>query len=446
LSVLDIESQQSRLSSAVADVLEQAAKLGATQAEAAVSAGSGLSLTVRKRDVETLEFHRDQGLGVTVYFGQRKGNASSSDLNPESIAETVSKACSLARYGAEDEFAGLADAQRMATEFPDLDLYHPWHLEPEAAIALATECESAALDFDARINNSEGASVSSYEGVSVYGNSHGFLAGYPESQHSLSCAVLAGEGTGMQRDFEFTVARDPGDLEAAQAIGSKAADKTVKRLGAQKLSTRTTPVLYPAYLARGLFGHACNALRGGALYRKASFLLGKLNEPVFSAHVSLRELPHIPKGMSSAAFDREGVATHDRDLVCDGILKGYILASYYARKLGLESTANAGGTHNIVVSDTGHTFADLLEQMGTGFLVTELMGQGVNPVTGDYSRGAAGFWVENGELVHPVHEVTLAGNLLDMYQGLVAIGNDLDVRGGIRTGSVLIDKMTVAGN
>jgi PmbA protein len=446
VSTIDIQKQQTGLSTSVADVLAHAEQLGATQAEAAVSSGAGLSLTVRKQDVETLEFHRDQSLSVSVYFDHRKGSASSSDMSQASIEETVTKACSLARYGAEDEFSGLADAARMATVFPDLDLYHPWNLEPDGAIELATACEAAALGFDKRINNSEGASVSTYEGCTVYGNSHGFLAGYPESQHSLSCAVLAGEGAGMQRDYEFSVARDPADLDSAAKVGSQAADKTVQRLGAKKLSTRITPVIYPAYLARGLIGHAANALRGGALYRRASFLLDKVDAQIFASHVTVEELPHLPKALSSTAFDSEGVATQARELISGGVLKGYILASYYARKLGLESTGNAGGFHNLLVSDTGHSYADLIEQMGTGFLVTELMGQGINNVTGDYSRGAAGFWVENGEIAYPVHEVTLAGNLLEIYRDFVAVGNDLDCRGGIRTGSVLIDKMMVAGN
>ncbi len=442
----EIQQQQDRLCESVSDVLAQAKQLGATQAEASASFGSGLSVTVRKRDVETLEYHRDQSMSVTVYFGHRKGSASTSDIGAASLAETVAKACSLASFGAEDEFAGLADAELMATEFPELDLYHPWNLDADAAIGLATECEAAALDADERINNSEGATVSSHEGCEVYGNSHGFLAGLPDSHHSLSCAVLAGEGSEMQRDYEYTVARDPGDLEAAGKVGRMAADKTLRRLGARKFDTRVTPVIYPAYLARGLFGHAIGALRGGALYRRASFLLDCLEQPIFASHISLKEMPHLPKALASAAFDAEGVATRPRDLVEDGVLRGYVLASYYARKLGLKTTANAGGVHNLLVSDTGVSYSDLLKEMGTGFVVTELMGQGVNAVTGDYSRGAAGYWVENGAIAYPVHEVTIAGNLRDIYQNMVAVATDLDCRGGIRTGSVLVDKLTVAGS
>jgi PmbA protein len=442
----DMNTRQAQLESTVTDVLRQAEELGAGQAEASASAGSGLSVTVRKQAVETLEYHRDQGMSVTVYFGQRKGSASTSDMQPGSVQETVRKACSLAQYGAEDDAAGLADPERMATSFPDLELYHPWSLETDQAIDLATTCEAAALEQDERINNSEGATVSSHEGCSIYGNSHGFLAGYPDSQHSLSCAVLAAEGSDMQRDFEYTVARDPGDLEGAEKVGREAAQRALGRLGARKLDTRVTPVIYPAQLARGLFGHAIGALRGGALYRQASFLLDCLEQPVFASHITLSEDPFLLKGLGSSAFDSEGVATQERELVEAGVLKGYVLASYYARKLGLETTGNAGGIHNLQVSDTGVSYADLVQEMGTGFIVTELMGQGVNAVTGDYSRGASGFWVENGEIAYPVHEVTVAGNLRDMYKGIVAVATDLDCRGGIRSGSLLIDKVTIAGN
>lgn len=442
----EIQQQQENLQARVSDALSRARELGADQAEVSASAASGLSLTVRKQATETLEYHRDQGLSVTVYFGNRKGSASSSDMGTASIDETVTKACSLARFAAEDEAAGLADADRMATEFPDLQLYHPWALDADSAIELALQCEAAALEFDQRISNSEGATVSSHEGCRVYGNSHGFLAGYPDSQHSLSCAVLAADGSEMQRDYEFTVARDAADLLSPAAVGRGAAQRTVDRLGARKLDTRITPVIYPARLARGFIGHAIGAIRGGALYRKASFLLDSLGDPIFPPHLSMRECPFLPKALASAAFDDEGVATRDRYLVEDGVLRGYVLASYYARKLGLESTGNAGGTHNLLVSDTGVSYADLVEQMGTGFIVTELMGQGVNTVTGDYSRGASGYWVENGQIAFPVHEVTLAGNLRDMYRGIQAVANDVDCRGGIRAGSLLIDSVTLAGS
>lgn len=446
MAATTISERQDSLAAGIEAALNKAAELGASQAEASASSGTGLSVTVRQQDVETLEYHRDQGLEVTVYFGQRKGSASTTDMREFAIVETVAKACSLASFTAEDDAGGLADAGRMATKFPDLELYHHWELDADQAIRIATDCEAAALGQDKRITNSEGATVSSHEGCSVYGNSHGFLAGYPDSQHSVSCAVLASAGSDMQRDYEYTIARDPGELVAAETVGVQAAINTVQRLGARKLDTRVTPVIFPAKVARGLIGHAISAMRGGALYRRASFLLDCIDETVFAPHLSLQERPLLPRALGSAAFDGEGVATQERDLVSNGVLKGYVLASYYARKLGLESTGNAGGVHNLLVSNTGHSYADLVEQMGTGFIVTELMGQGVNLINGDYSRGATGFWVENGEIAFPVHEVTLGGNLRDMYKGMEAIATDVDCRGGIRSGSLLIDTMTLAGN
>jgi PmbA protein len=442
----EMADQQAQLERTVSEALEHAAALGATQAEASASWGAGLSVTVRRQETETLEYHRDKGLSVTVYLGKRKGSANTSDLGADAVRETVMKACSMARFGAEDEYAGLAEADAMAREFPDLQLYHPWQLDAEGAIDLALECEKAALEYDSRINNSEGATVSTHEACRVYGNSHGFLAGYPDTQHSLSCAVLAADGSEMQRDFEFTVARDPAELVGPKTVGRGAGQRTVDRLGARKLDTRVTPVIYPARVARGLIGHAIGAIRGGALYRQASFLLDCLGEVVFPEHFSVREYPLLPKALASASFDDEGVATRDRYLFEDGVLRDYVLASYYARKLGLKSTGNAGGTHNLLVSDTGVSYADLVSQMGTGFIVTELMGQGVNTVTGDYSRGASGYWVENGEISYPVHEMTIAGNLRDMYRGIVEVATDTDCRGGIRTGSLLIDRVTLAGN
>lgn len=442
----EITDQQAQLERTVGEALDHAAGLGASQAEVSASWGAGLSVTVRRQETETLEYHRDKGLSVTVYLGKRKGSANTSDLGKEAVRETVVKACSMASFGAEDEYAGLADADSMATDFPDLQLYHPWNLDADRAIELALECERAALEYDSRINNSEGATVSSHEGCRVYGNSHGFLAGYPDSQHSLSCAVLAADGSEMQRDYEFTVARDPAELVGPKTVGRGAGQRTVDRLGARKLNTRVTPVIYPARVARGLIGHAIGAIRGGALYRQASFLLDCLGEPVFPEHLSIREYPLLPKALASAAFDDEGVATQDRFLFEDGVLRDYVLASYYARKLGLKSTGNAGGTHNLLVSDTGHSYADLVSQMDTGFIVTELMGQGVNTVTGDYSRGASGYWVEKGKITYPVHEMTIAGNLRDMYRGIVAVATDTDHRGGIRMGSLLIDQVTLAGN
>ena len=430
----------------VTTVLKLARELGASQAEASASFGSGLAVTVRMRSVETLEYHRDQGLGVTVYFGHRKGSASTSDLGTGALEESVRKACTLARYTAEDECAGLADPDRLARSIPALDLWHPWALDADGAIDLATRCETAALDSDARITNSEGASVSSHEGSRVYGNSHGFLDGYRDTNHSLSCGVLASHGGQMERDFEYTQARDPGELNAAPSVGREAARRAVARLGARKIDTRTAPVLYPARLARGLIGHLVGAISGGALYRRSSFLLDSLGTAVLADCVSIDELPHLAGGLASAPYDDEGVATADRRLVAGGVLQGYVLGSYSARKLGMATTGNAGGVHNLAVADTGESYGDLLVAMDTGLLVTELMGSGVNPVTGDYSRGAAGFWVERGEVQFPVSEITIAGNLKDVYRGIVAIGTDLDIRGGIRTGSILVREMTIAGS
>jgi len=435
-----------RLKERAAEILTLARELGASDAEVSASVSSGLSVTVRMREVETLEYHRDQGIALTAYFGQRKGSASSSDLSEAAVRESVRRACGLAQYSAEDDCSGLADADRLAQEIPDLDLDHPWSIGPKEAIDLATECEAAALDSDTRINNSEGASVSTSSGCRVYGNTRGFLEGYPGSNHSLSCAVLAEEDGRMERDYEYTVARDAVDLIDPVSIGQEAARRTVQRLGATKLDTRVTPVLFPARLARGLFGHLIGAISGGSQYRKSTFLLDRMDSQVLADVVTIDEMPHLLKGLASSPFDSEGVATIDRRLVDSGVLKGYVLSSYYARKLGMQTTGNAGGIHNLVVSSTGESLTEMLATMDRGFFVSELMGQGINGVTGDYSRGAAGFWVENGQIQYPVSEITVAGNLLDMYRNIVAIGTDTDFRGGIRTGSVLVEEMTLAGS
>ncbi|MCK6372299.1 MAG: metallopeptidase TldD-related protein, partial [Gammaproteobacteria bacterium] len=354
----------------VADALALARRLGASQAEASASFSSGLSVTVRMRSVETLEYHRDQGLAVTVYFGRCKGSASTSDLGAQAIEESVRKACSLARYTAEDPCAGLADAERLAREPPDLDLWHPWPIDAAAAIDIATECEAQALDADPRISNSEGASVSSQDGCRAYGNSQGFLHGYRDTHHSIACAVLAGHEGQMERDFEFTTARSSEDLEPAGRVGREAARRALARLGALKLSTRVAPVLYPARLARGLIGHLVGAISGGAQYRRSSFLLDSIGTQVMADCVRISERPHLRRGLASAPYDEEGVATVDRCLVDRGVLQGYVLGSYSARKLGMSSTGNAGGVHNLVVADTGESFEQLLARMRTGFLVT----------------------------------------------------------------------------
>jgi PmbA protein len=432
----------------VSEALRLARGRGASQAEADVSLQKGLTTTVRLGEVETVEYQRDRGMGVTVYFGKRKGSASTADLSAKAVAETVEKACDIARYTAEDECAGLADPDELARDIPDLDLDHPWQLSPEDAVETARACEAAGRKVDARITNSEGASVGSHRGVRVYGNSHGFLGGFPSTSHSVSCVLLAQTGDDMQRDYWYSSARDARELEPPEQIGRKAGERAVTRLGARKLATQKARVLYSPEVARGLIGHFLGAIRGSSQYRKSSFLLGASGQQIFPAFMQLRERPHLRKGLGSAPFDGEGVATRDRDLVQDGVLQGYVLGSYSARKLGLKTTGNAGGTHNILVETTGGgvPIADLMRQLGTGLLVTELMGQGVNGVTGDYSRGASGYWVENGSIMYPVHEITIAGNLKDMYGNIAAVGSDIDVRGGVRVGSILISEMTIAGD
>jgi PmbA protein len=425
--------------------LEEARALGATQAESAISMDVGLSVAVRLGEVETIEYQRDRGMAVTVYFGTRKGSASTADLGPDALRETVAKACSIARFTAEDACAGLADPDTLATSIPDLDLAHAWDVTPERACDLALECEAAAMAVDPRITNSEGAALSTHRGVRAYGNSHGFLGAYPGTVHSLSCAVLGSEGEAMERDYWYTTARDWRELEPAAAVGRQSGERAVRRLGARQLGTMRVPVLFAPEVARGLIGHFVGAVRGGSQYRRASFLLGAAGQQVFPDWFCISERPHVPKALASAPFDHEGVATQDRELVAGGVLLGYVLGSYSARKLGLRTTGNAGGTHNLIVLGRGRDFEAMLAHMGRGLLVTELMGQGVNGVTGDYSRGAAGFWVENGRVVHPVHEVTVAGNLRDMYRAIVDVGSDVDPRGGIRCGSILVEQMTVAG-
>lgn len=426
--------------------LDEARRLGAQQAEVGVSFDTGLSVTVRLGEVETLEYQRDRGLGVTVYNEKRKGSASTADLRLEALRETVEKACSIARFTAADEFAGLADPDLMARDWPELSLSHPWDVTPETSIELARACEAAALAVDARVNNSEGASLSTHRALRMYGNSHGFVGGFESTGHSLSCSVIAAQGDEMQRDYWYSSARDWRELEETATVGRMAAERTVARLGSRKLGTRKAPVLFSPELARGFFGHFLAAIRGGSQYRKSSFLLGAAGEQVFPAFLQISERPHIPKAQASSPFDNEGVATRDRELVQDGVLQGYVLSAYSARKLGLQTTGNAGGVHNLLVSHGNEDQAALLRRMGTGLLVTELMGQGVNTVTGDYSRGASGFWVEGGAIQYPAHEVTIAGNLREMLRHVVAVGNDIDVRGAVRTGSVLIEEMTIAGD
>jgi PmbA protein len=426
-------------------VLKEARDCGADQAEAAASHDIGLSVTARLGDVENLEYTNDRGVGITIYKDSRKGSASTSDFNPEALREAVAKACSFARYTASDKYAGLANEGSMASDPPDLDLAHPWVLDSEDAIRLAIECEDAARSFDKRISNSEGATVATNTGVRAYGNSHGFIGSYRKTSHSMSCVVVGQTDGDMERDHWYSTARDPGNLDSAQSIGRTAARRTVERLGARKIRTVKAPVVFAPEIARGFIGHAIGAISGGAQYRRSSFLLDAAGEQIFPDFLRIEERPHIPKGLASAPYDAEGVATKDRDIVIDGVLQGYVLSSYSARRLGLETTGNAGGAHNLIIPGNVEGLAALLKMMGEGLLVCELIGQGVNGVTGDYSRGAVGFWVEHGEIAYPVHEITIAGNLRDLYMRIVAVGRDQDLRGGIRCGSLLVDGMTIAG-
>ena len=434
-----------KLKNSVQDILDEAKRQGASAAEAGLSLQDGLSVTARLGEVETIEHDCSQSLGVTVYFGQCKGSASSTDLSAESIKETVSAACSIARYTSADEYAGLPEKELLATEFPDLELYHPWRISADEAIALAIECENAARFYDAEISNSEGASVSSHQGISVFGNSLDFLQGRLSTRHSLSCSVLGQRGDSMQRDYWYSVARNALGLEPAIEVGKKAAERTLQRLGARSLTTRVCPVLYCAETASGLLGALISAISGGSLYRKSSFLLDAVDTQIFPDFIHIYEQPHLLGALGSSVFDNEGVATQARDIVKDGILLGYVLSTYSARKLGLQTTGNAGGVHNLTITPSELDFEALLRQMNTGLLVTELMGQGINRVTGDYSRGASGFWVENGVIQYPVEEITIAGNLKTMFKNIVAIGNDVDTRGNVRTGSILVEQMSIAG-
>jgi PmbA protein len=438
-----------RLASLAEDVIRRARAAGASQAEVAASIDTGLSVNVRLGEVETVEHTRDRGFGLTVYFGQRKGSASTADLNPDSIQATIDQACAIARYTEEDPAAGLADAALMAADFPDLDLWHPWSIDTAGAIALGQRIENAGRAH-AGISNSDGAGVQMGESLSVYANSHGFVGRERGTRHSISLSLIAGDEGGMQRDYWYDSVRDAAKFMDAKALGDKAAERTLMRMGARSLSTRQCPVLFAPELARGLIGHLVGAVSGGALYRRASFLLDHVGQPVMPAWMNIVERPRLIGGQASGAFDAEGVATRDSALVEGGVLARYVLGSYSARKLGLATTANAGGIHNLIV-DAGSAdgersdFASMLQRLGTGLLVTEVMGQGVSTTTGDYSRGAAGFWVENGRIAYPVEEITIAANLRDMFRGIVAVGSDVDARSHILTGSILLDRMTVAG-
>lgn len=435
-----------RLAQIAEDVIARCRSKGASEADVAASIDMGLSVGVRLGEVETVERTRDRGVSLTVYFGKCKGSASTADLDPTSIEQTIDHACAIARYTEEDPANGLADPALLAKELPDLDLWHPWDITPEEAIQLGIEIEDAGRSFDPRIDNSDGASVQVSASMTAYANSLGFIGTERGTHHSLSVALIAEDKNGMQRDYWYDSARAASDFGDAATLGRKAAERTVSRLGARRLSTRECPVLFVPEVARGLIGNFLSAVSGGALYRRASFLVDHVDKKIFPDWMQIVERPRILRGHGSTAFDGEGVATRDSDLITDGVLARYILGSYSARKLGLQSTGNAGGIHNVVVKSGDDDFAALLKRMNNGLLVTELMGQGVSLLTGDYSRGASGFWVENGEIAYPVEEITIAANLRDMFMNIAAVGSDVDKRSHILTGSILLDRMTIAGD
>ena len=441
----DSPDRIARLEEVARRALELCRARGASQAEVSCSDERGLNVGVRLGEVETVEATRDRGVALTVYFGQRKGSASTADLREDSLVATVDQACAIARFTEDDPAAGLADAALMATTLREFDSWHPWALEADEAVEIALACEQAGRDADPRIGNSDGASIGSSESLSVYANSHGFVGANRDTHHSIGCALIAGHGEAMQRDGWYTLALAREDLEAPAAVGREAARRALARLDPRPVPTGAFPVLFSMEMARSLVGHLLGAVSGGALYRRASFLLDSLGERIFPDWFAIHERPFLPRGLRSTAFDDEGVATHESALVEGGVLQRYVLGSYSARKLGLQTTGNAGGVHNLELAANAGDLASMLRAMGRGLLVTELMGQGVNTVTGDYSRGAAGFWVENGAIVHAVDGITIAGNLREMFRGIQAVGNEWDPRSHIRTGPILLERMTVAG-
>ena len=434
-----------KLETLVQSCLEEATRQGATSAEASVNIENGLSVSARLGEVETLEHHNDHSLGITVYVDHKKGASSTTNLDASALKDAVTAACNIAKFTQKDSCAGLADAERMANEVQDLDLDHPWSLSPEEALDIAIECENHARKLE-EITNSEGATLNTSRGTNIYGNTHGFMGSYTSTRHSLSCVVVAEKNGSMQRDYWFTTSRNPKDLESAAKVGEKAANRTVSRLGARKISTQTTPVIFEANMTRSLLSNFVSAISGGALYRKASFLLDQLDKKIFSDSVNLTDDPHILGGLGSSAFDLEGVATQSRVIVENGVLKNYILSSYSARKLGMQTTGNAGGVHNLILKPGSKNLDELICEMNRGLLVTELIGHGVNNVTGDYSRGAVGYWIEDGEIQYPVEEITVAGNLKNMFKNILSIGNDVDQRSNIVTPSLLIGGMMIAGS
>ena len=440
-SVID----SSQLQSISQDILKEASRLGADQAEVNITANKGFSVTAREGDVETVEYNQDKVVEITVFFGKRTGASSLSDLRPEAIRAAVEAACHIAKFTDEDPASGLADKEDLAFHYPQLELSYPWPISVEEAIKLACQCEREAVAIDKRIMSAEEAMVSTIEVLHVHANSLGFMGYFPYTRHDISCVLVAREGDDMQRDYSYTISTDPAHLESVSSVARQAAARTVRRLGARPLRTTKAPVIFVAEEARGLLGSFVAAISGGNLYRKSSFLLDHLDKKVFPSFVRIEEQPHMTRGLGSAPFDDDGVATRSNLFIEDGILRHYSLGVYSARKLGMKTTGNAGGVHNLTIKPGDKDLAALIKAMGTGFVITELMGHGVNLVTGDYSRGAAGFWVENGEIQYPVHEVTIAGKLQDMYARIVEVGNDVDIRGNIRTGSILIEEMMIAG-
>jgi PmbA protein len=434
-----------KLQSIAKDILREAARRGAHQAEVSIAANKGFSVSAHEGDVETVEYHQDKILEITVYFGKRSGSASLSDVRSEAICAGVEAACHIAKFTDEDPDAGLAEKEELAFHYPTLDLAYPWSISVEKAIELTCECEREALAYDKRIMRSEAAKMATAEGWHVYANSNDFIGLFPYTRHEINCVLVAKDGDEMQRDYSYTTAADPAHLDSISHIATSAAERTVQRLGARRLPTMKTPVIFVAEEARGLLGHFITAIQGGALYRKSSFLVDHLNKKIFPSFVHIQEHPHLSRGLGSAPFDDEGVATRSNVFVEDGILRNYCLGVYSARKLGMKTTGNSGGVHNLTVQTGKKDLATLLKTMDKGLLITEMMGHGVNMITGNYSRGASGFWVEHGEIQFPVHEITVAGKLQDMFTRIQEVGNDVDRRGNIRTGSIFIDEMMVAG-
>jgi PmbA protein len=436
----------SKLQQMVADILQESKKLGATSAEVDVAVNRGFSATVRMGDVETVEYNQDKIIEITVYFGKRSGSASLSDTRPEAIRTAIQAACNIARFTDEDPFSGLADKDLLAFNYPSSDLFYPWDITVPRAIELGLECEAIGLAADKRIVNSEGVTVSTIEVWNAYGNSHGFIGISPVTRHEISAVFIAKHGEEMQRDYGYTVACAPDSLKSIQEVAQTAVERTVRRLNGRRMATCNSPVIFAAEEARSLLGHFVSAISGGSLYRKSSFLLDRLGQKVFPQHINISEKPYLAKSLGSSPFDDDGVTTRENVFVQDGILNSYSLSTYSARKLNLQTTGNAGGVHNLYINTSENDLPALLKKMDKGLLVTELMGNGVNLISGDYSRGAAGLWIENGEIQYPVEEITIAGNLNDMYQNLVEVANDVDHRGNINTGSILLENMMIAGD